>query len=153
MKYEAFWIGSSIGSAAEKGLLLSVPYVLVTSIDSETELGTGSIKERFLSCDDKCEALGSGLITTGRGFSLCASTHGICTGFDEIWCFRERPRRAKSANLGIVAPFNASDDGVPVELIQWMTGANCFLGMGDGIGLNVIGFDRTLNSQLKRPFA
>jgi hypothetical protein len=109
------WIDADIREVVETGLLSQFSSVLLTSIDSTTDLPNG-IGKRVAELDPGCAFLGKGVI--------------------ELWCFERIPSSPVPNDLSLVAPFNMESDLVPSRLISWMAETDCKLGLGDGIGLN-----------------
>lgn len=69
------------------------------------------------------------------------------TGFDEMWILSGVPERGKPQDIRITSdrPLSALSEG----LTDWMTASGCFVGLGDGIGLNFVTVDERLAMRLK----
>jgi hypothetical protein len=132
------WLDTSIGSLirAAPGLLSGYGFVMVTSVDSSTDLvGTPVYTEILRRCD-RCLRLGRSLLIPGNQFEEMSSTLNLFNGFDEIWCFNGIPAGDKPHDLWIVAPLNLAEESLPPSLNDWMDRSGCRLGLGDGAGLN-----------------
>jgi len=68
--------------------------------------------------------------------------HDWLAGFDELWLCSSRPPHGKPDNVRITSDQPLERE--PVGLAAWMINATCFLGLGDGDGLNFATFDGTL---------
>jgi hypothetical protein len=132
------WGNTNIRSAVETGMLARFSYVLITSIDSATDLSVPSMKSGIAHIDPQCWFLGRGVVVQGQSMVKLAEDRNLFTGFDELWCFDRRPSTPKPDDLWIVAPTNIETDldRVALRLVSWMAEADCKLGLGDGIGLN-----------------
>jgi hypothetical protein len=129
------WINADIREVVETGLLSQFSSVLLTSIDSTTDLPNG-IGKRVAELDPGCAFLGKGVIVPGQALERAAAALNLFNGFDELWCFERAPSAPVLNDLSLVAPFNIENDLVPSRLISWMAETDCKLGLGDGIGLN-----------------
>jgi hypothetical protein len=61
----------------------------------------------------------------------------LFTGFDEVWLCRSRPVSGKTLDVRITSDYEPS--AVPRELAIWMDAEQCAIGLGDGVGLVVVG--------------
>lgn len=132
------WTDTSIGVLVRSGtsLLLPFEYILVTSIDSGTDMREMPTAVGIAQRHSECKFLGSGLVIPAAIVVEVADVFKLFTGFDEIWCFEHDPMVAKPEALSLVGPLNLSTDDVPPSLRIWMAESSCKLGLGDGIGLN-----------------
>lgn len=149
-RYASFWVNTSIRHVAEAGLLGEFSHVLVTSIDSSTDLRHGLLRDKLAGVDQHCASLDFGVIISGLGLAKCAQEFALLNGFDEVWCFREKPHVAMPQGVSIVAPFRAGTDLIASDLLLWMEATSCVLGMGDGVGLNVLTVDRGVADCIRR---
>lgn len=101
------------------------PYVLITSLDSETDL------TKIINLPTKpIKTIGKGLL-----FLTSELPKEIFFGFDEIWFFYDENIPEKPEIISIVGPNPIRENQ---NLIDWMDQSNCYLGLGDGEGLNYI---------------
>jgi hypothetical protein len=110
--------------------------VLITSIDSTTNLSDSVIGKRILAGDPACKFLGSAVIVPGKSVVRIAERMDLFNGFDELWCFDRFPSTPKMEDSWIVSPFNIETGSIPPSLVSWMAETDCKVGLGDGIGLN-----------------
>ena len=132
----AGWINTSIRDVTDTGLLSRFGSVLITSIDSTTDLSSVTMKNRLAEVDPNCVLLGSGVMVQGESLVTFAKNMDLFTGFDELWCFERPPSTPRPNDLWIVSPLNLETDSVPPHLASWMDETDCKLGLGDGIVLN-----------------
>lgn len=144
------WINTNIRAVVEAGLLSQFNWVLITSIDSISDLS--AIRGNIARIEARCALLGSGLVVPGESMVRLASDQNLFTGFDELWAFAQRPSVPKPNDLSIAAPYNFETDldSVSPRLVPWMAEAECELGLGDGIGLNYVTQLEGLVSVLER---
>jgi hypothetical protein len=129
------WADTNIRTIAEAGLLSQFGSVLITSIDSTTDLSGSAMRSRIAEFDPTCTSLGVGIVVHGESMARLAAGMNL-GGFDELWCFERFPSTPKPNDLWIVSPFNIETDPVLPQFVSWMTETNCKLSLGDGIGLN-----------------
>lgn len=129
-------IGELIHSRAE--VLGRFTYVLVTSIDSSTDLRTVPDVKEIVEHYDGCSFVGRGLKVPARVIGDIAGAFNLFSGFDEVWWFEEEPTLPAPDGLAIVAPLDLRVDDLPEGIERWMTATNCGLGVGDGIGMNFV---------------
>jgi hypothetical protein len=132
------WLPTSIGALLEDEwrVLANFKFVLITSVDSGIDIAEIMMVKLIAGQFRECEPLGRGLLIPGRRIKEIYDATHIFTGFDEMWCFDEKPDMGKPADLWIVAPLNLDQDDLPPSLARWMAESECRLGLGDGIGLN-----------------
>jgi hypothetical protein len=130
------WIDTNIRTVVEAGLLSRFSYVLISSIDSTTNLATVEMRRVLSQADPECIVFGSGVVVHGQSMVKLVADENLFTGFDELWCFESTPSIAKPDDVFLVAPFNIDTDFVRPRLVTWMAETDCKLGLGDGIGLN-----------------
>jgi hypothetical protein len=132
------WVNSSISEVIREGLMSRFQWALVMSIDSERMLAESRIANRIKTVDPSCSFLGDGVVVSCDKLLHLVHELDLFTGFDEIWCFDVTPREPRPRGLGLTAPLNVEEDGVPTQLGSWMRTSECRLGLGDGIGLNFV---------------
>jgi hypothetical protein len=128
----------NIPAVIEAGLLQQYPFVLMTCIDSHADVAGIGIRQRFFGHDPDCSIIGDGVLTNGRALSQVATE--LFTGFDELWCFERQPNLPHPKGMSIVSPLDLDVDIARMSptLSQWMAHTDCKLGLGDGIGLNIV---------------
>lgn len=138
------WLDTSIGALLTRtdDWLSRFAFVLITSIDSNSQLRQVPAATAIIEQFRKCKFLGNGLLVPTAAMSEIAARFHLFTGFDEVWCFDEEPFSPKPVDLSIVAPLNLDIDEPPPLLSRWLEESNCRLGLGDGIGLNFATPDR-----------
>src|SRR5262249_20356475 len=129
------WLDTNIRQVVESGLLSQFGHVLITSIDSTTELASGAAKSWIAKLNAEYAFLGSGVVLPANSCTNLASDKNLFTGFDELWGFERAPTTPKPDDVWLVAPLNIETDPIPPGLIAWMKKNHCTLGLGDGIGL------------------
>lgn len=136
-------LDTSIGELLRKDadLLLRFAWILVTSIDSMTDLPAETIGGRVIERHPGCGFLGKGLLIPGVDIAGVAAEFDFFNGFDELWCFGEKPKVEKPPDLSIVAPLDLAADDPPRLLPGWIKESGCLLGLGDGVGLNFATLD------------
>jgi hypothetical protein len=142
------WIDTSIVRLlkADGGVLSRYAFVMISSVDSSNDMEGFASGYQFLS-DMGCSDFEKNLLVPGNQIAAVATQ--LFNGFDEIWCFDERPTKPKPSDLWIVPPLDLSRDDVPELLILWMKESNCRLGLGDGIGMNYASLDRETAQRLE----
>jgi hypothetical protein len=137
-----------VGWLVEAGLLARFEYVLVTSLDSDTQLSESGFGKDIASFDARCCLLGSGVLIPGSVIREANAALDLFVWFDEVWCYDSRPKIAKPDNVTIGAPLNLSEEPIPDGVHDWMLDSDCRLGVGDGIGLNFVTPDSQLRDRL-----
>jgi len=145
------WLDTSIGALMRKDVTLisQFAFVMLSSVDSMTNLRDASFTGRLLSQHPESWFLGSTLILPGVELAMATKDFNLFNGFDEIWCFDKPPKLAKPPDLWIVAPLRL-DTEVPRSLKSWMMTSECLVGLGDGIGLNYVTPDEAIAASLER---
>lgn len=140
------WLDTSIGSLLRfsRAWLSNFTTVLVTSVDSTTDMHQMREAAEIIQQYPSCRFLGLGLLTPAEELEGIATRFKLFTGFDELWCFDTKPTIAKPPGLSIVSPLNLESDKAPHQLQDWMRESNCKLGLGDGIGLNYAATDEEI---------
>jgi RHS repeat-associated protein len=137
-------VASSIQLVLQAGLLAQFQYVVITSLDSDDALSTNLIGKRIFDANAGCEFLGSAVVATGIQLADTSSKLQLFNGFDEIWCFNDKPNIPKPFSAWILPPYDIEADPFPLELATWFTKTNCRLGLGDGMGMNIVSDDANL---------
>jgi hypothetical protein len=129
------WSDGSIRLLVEYGVLRFFKYTLLTSLDSATELSFGIVSKTLTNRGLQHKECGLGAL-----FNSCELTKypNVFNGFDEIWCFDVIPILPKPPNATIVSPFDANTDQIDGGLPEWIKDSGCIVGMGDGIGVNIV---------------
>ena len=93
------WLDTSIGSLirAAPQLLSRYGFVLVTSVDSLTDLVGTPLYTQILHRCDRCSRLGRKFLIPGNQFEEISCTLNLFNGFDEIWCFDGIPNGQETA--------------------------------------------------------
>ncbi|HEV7280604.1 MAG TPA: hypothetical protein VGN57_10400 [Pirellulaceae bacterium] len=137
-KYVAGWLDSSVGDmlGALPKASRSTSHALVTCLDSDPR------PSNLLRRSPELLAIAKSCRQVGNGFSVPTSLlierrETLFHGFDEVWFGRSEfvvppPRQAT-----IVGP-DRVDAGAIGALGAWMSKSDCSLGLGDGVGLNVV---------------
>jgi hypothetical protein len=128
----------STNGRSVKDFLSKFHSLLITSIDSTTEIAASRIGERLISADPDSWFLGSAVVVPGKNIARLDQALNLFNGFDELWCFSRKPKLAKPKDVWLVAPLNMESDAISPELRDWMVASGCQLGLGDGEGLNFI---------------
>jgi hypothetical protein len=144
------WLNSNIRAVIGAGLLSQFRSVLITSIDSTTNLSTTVMGDGIRTFDPAYTFLGPGVLVRGESIARIAAAVNLFTGFDELWCFEQPPNRPKPHDLWIVSPFNIETDPIPHDLLPWMAETDCKLALGDGIGLNFATPQEEIARQLEK---
>lgn len=137
-EYVAGWIETSIhdflAEIAEPPS--GMAYALITCLDSNFD-GAFLLKEskHLEGLRDKCELIGSGILTTTQQLLAADRREQIFFGFDEVWFFPHADIRPKPTELIITCPAQIGADHLN-DLIEWMQSNDCSLGLGDGMGMN-----------------
>ena len=130
-----------------------VPYVLVTSLDSATDLRGFAewLVERGL-CDAAPETLvcdrRAAMIIDGSELVRWAQHDDVLVGFDEVWIFGTKPTTLPPTDCWLVAPKRLDEDSPSAAMLVWMAQAGCAVGLGDGYGTNFVATDIGLARRL-----
>jgi hypothetical protein len=125
-------------------------FVMITTIDSSSDIAGIANGYRLFDIYGECSIHGEALLLPGDRIENLHQRFNLFNGFDEIWCFNERPRLVKSSDLSIVAPLNLAVDDTPPLLASWMKQSGCKLGLGDGIGMNIVTPDLSLMTMIEK---
>lgn len=121
--------------------------VLISSIDSHREVGQMPWVREHLAQDPRWALSVSPLTTSGRKVVEAVRSGRVFFGFDEVWVPSRLPVAVPPAEAYLVAPRKLSQ-GVPEAVIRWMNVSECWLGIGDGAGLNSVARDFDLADKL-----
>jgi hypothetical protein len=132
------WVDASIGVLIRRDapLLTRFLSVLVTSLDSDTDLPSSTLGRSIVQQHHQCMFVGKGLLIPRSEIAAIEGGFHLFNGFDEIWCFEEVPTEPKPADVWIVSPLDLRSDDPPPSLLSWMRRSRCALGLGDGVGMN-----------------
>lgn len=134
------WVDTSIEALLRNApdILARYSHVLVTSLDSTTDLPHAATARAIVQSCPSCGFLDRGLIMPVAEMPVVAEKFDPFNGFDEMWFFADRPMEDKPTGLSIVGPLNLGSDPLPLLLGAWMKKSRCQLGLGDGIGMNYV---------------
>src|SRR5438309_1675256 len=110
------WIDSGIGPLIELGLLSRFSFVLVTCVDSITNLSTSIVGARIIEQDPSCTFLGSGIVIPGSSISGMSRTLKLFNGFDEVWGFEQKPTKPKPDDFCIMPPLKIEEEEISQSL-------------------------------------
>jgi hypothetical protein len=150
-----YWVGTIPGCIRDVLIHTVRPakelkYVLITSIDSCSNLRGLPTVQAVAKRGEIEGFLGEAPIMEGDHLGDLDKDHNLFNGFDEIWFFRDIPSVGLPRGISIAGPTRL-DEMVPDGLIDWMRKAGCDLGLGDGIGLNFIAWDRAVAEAIAVP--
>ncbi len=145
-------VESSIGAfvLSAEPFFLACPFVLLAVLDSSTRVGElPSVKRALASQGIVARGDARALLITGNEFvRLARPEERLLNGFDEVWL-------AESANVRHLRPVRITGDvdlgthEVPSALFESMAGCDCFLGLGDGLGMNYVSTRRSLAQRIE----
>jgi hypothetical protein len=133
--------------AANASRILDLPYVLISSIDSDTQV---SDMRWVTACrlDAPAWALSlSPLVISGASTIDLLADDNLFTGFDELWIPTGPPFAQPPDDAYLVAP-RELDTEVPAAVLAWLEVSECRLGVGDGYGMNYAVCDLALGRDL-----
>jgi len=150
-KLVAGWIDTSIGTLVrhEPAFLSRFAYWMITSIDSDIALADNRTPGRIVERHVGCAFLGASVLIPRDLGPRVPTEFNLFTGFDEVYLFDARPVTPLPAGVGIVAPADLSVDALSPGLQSWMLESACALGLGDGIGMNLVTPHGSLATQLE----
>lgn len=139
------WVDTSIGELVRTRAeaLTRFTHVLITSIDSSTDLHEVPTVQEVVGRYDGCGFLGRSLKMPAQVVSEITGTFNLFNGFDEVWWFSKEPLLPLPEGVTIVSPLDLREDELPEDLERWMAASGCNLGLGDGIGMNFVTPDAT----------
>jgi hypothetical protein len=127
-----------------------LPYVLIASVDSDTDVGDMPWARERLSHEPEWAISTSPLVISGRDAVELLRGGRVSFGFDEVWIPAGVPISAPPHEAYLVAPRRLAHS-VPPPVAEWMEASGCRLGLGDGDGLNFVAADLELASSLGLP--
>ena len=134
------WFDSSIRTLheAEPMFFAGFGFVLVSTLDSTAAVVQSRLGREATRRCPGVAALGKGLLVPGADIANLVDEFDLFQGFDEVWCFEDRPTVVRPDTFPLVSPTRLAGGDVPPALVDWMKATQCKLGLGDGGGLNVV---------------
>src|SRR6266567_3473392 len=98
------WLDTSITRllSADTRILSRFAFIMVTSIDSSDDMT--AMSHEIVKRRPGCSLLGGTLLVPGDQIAELAFE--LFNGFDELWCFDEKPKQARPRDLWIMSPLN-----------------------------------------------
>jgi len=118
-------------------------YVLVVTIDSSHILTELPAIQKGIEKGFDITFFDSKIILTNEVIRKVNKEFSLFNGFDEIYCFLEKPKALSPKKAFLTGPTEI-ENKIPDDLEQWMLNNNCLLGLGDGIGLNYITTEKAI---------
>lgn len=119
-----------------------IAYVAITSMDSNRGEWIVNAFTDYVSGSSGIEfkPYKNGVVISGKKFAEIIEAGDLFSHFIEIWCFSTFPDEIPGEEMKITSewPIVTESTSKKNAIIQWMQNANCYAGIGDGIGLNVI---------------
>lgn len=146
------WLDTSIGLLLESqdAMFAGYAYVLITRVDSATDLRQVPTARAIIERYPACRFLGGGLVIPAGALAEAGKEFNLFNGFDEAWWFSREPQLPKPDAVFLVAPLDLRDDAVSDQLRDWMRASGCELGLGDGVGLNYVALDESVALELEK---
>ncbi len=143
---------SSVRKLVENNVafLNEIPFVLITSVDSEIALSSAIIGRSIIEGYPKCKFLGTGIVVPRGLLFEVHNSLDLFHGFDEVWFFTKEPTLQKPNDGWLVGPLNLNLENLAPSLAHWMSESACNLGLGDGTGLNVATQDEEIAKEIER---
>jgi hypothetical protein len=133
--------------AANASSIRALPYVLISSIDSDTQVsGMRWVTARRLDAHAWALSL-SPLVISGASTVDLLADDNLFTGFDELWIPTRLPIAQPPDEANLVAP-RELDIEAPAAVLAWLEVSECRLGVGDGYGMNYAVRDFALGRDL-----
>jgi hypothetical protein len=133
--------------AANASRIRDLPYVLVSSIDSDSKVSDMRwATARRLDAPAWALSL-SPLVISGASIVDLLSDDNLFTGFDELWIPTGLPIAQPPDEAYLVAP-RELDTEAPAAVLAWLEVSECRLGVGDGYGMNYAVRDLALGRDL-----
>lgn len=134
---------------ARTEVLTTLSCALLSCIDSNTQLAEIPLIQQLVTqAPQDCAFLGSGLVCTIECLYDFKRRSELFNGFDEVWFFARRPEHKRPDTGYLVAPYNVVRDELSNAVADWMRDTDCYVGLGDGIGINIISRDPSVVIQL-----
>jgi hypothetical protein len=132
--------------AANMSKIRELPFVLVSSIDSERQVSTMPwVEARRRASPTWAHSLSPLVISGASTIDLLADAK-LFTGFDELWIPAELPIAQPPEDAHLVSPREL--DAESPTVFRWLSASQCRLGVGDGYGLNYVRSDPALARHL-----
>lgn len=153
-KSRGWFLARAEGSVAQvlearTKLLTTLSYALLSCIDSNTQLAEMPLIQQLVThAPQDCAFLGSGLVCTVECLYDFKRRHELFNGFDEVWFFARRPEHKRPRTGYLMAPYNIVRDELSSAVADWMRDTDCYVGLGDGIGINIVSCDPSVVLQL-----
>lgn len=112
-------------------------YWLIAALDSDRRPAASLSGTTLLETPEVSFIRGDGLWVSRATLSELVAGGGLFAGFDEIWGFAEDVR-ATVTNCPVSIATDLQDRAPTTDLQVWMATHRPLLGLGDGIGLNVV---------------
>jgi hypothetical protein len=112
--------------------------VLVTCVDSVRAVATTHLARALLERFPGCSVMGDGVLVPGLLVTEVEAALGMFVGFDEVWCFLRSPEREKPPALSVLPPPGFDVAEAPLGVARWMVESGCQLALGDGLGMNYV---------------
>ena len=120
------------------------PCVLVSSVDSCTEVGSMEWVDAIVDLDRGRQRSSDAVVISGADLVRAAETDEVFFGFDEFWLCTVTPADGPPAGAYVVAPISLDHETVPSAVVEWLRSPFVVAGFGDGDGLNFVSRDRTV---------
>jgi len=140
--------GATVGGwlTANASAIVSLPYVLISSVDSCSDVGAMPwATSRRIS--DPGWALSEAPLVISGAAVVDLLKAGLFTGFDELWIPGSIPVADPPTSASLVSP-RRLDESLPLAVVDWLTASGCHLGVGDGDGMSFVVVDRVLGARL-----
>jgi hypothetical protein len=126
----------------------SADAVLISMLDSNENIHELPAVAGTFVTSDSTELLSSEpFVVNGAGLLRLLGRRDLFTGFDEIWLLRHVVDAPPPVDASLVAPEQVGSEP-PESVAKWMEDSGAVLGLGDGIGMNFVGADDGLLTQL-----
>lgn len=138
--YTAGWFDSSIHDFLKEvpRPFANMRFALITCLDSSADLPPLVARSPGLKrLGSHLKPLGKGLLVSTKRLLDVERSERIFFGFDEVWFFPKEPGAPKPDTICLVGPDRIGQESLRLAL-PWMSQTSCSIGLGDGIGLNVM---------------
>jgi hypothetical protein len=123
--------------------------VLIKTLDSINNIKSCSnLIQVIHQYDIPIKYVNQSLLVDGKSLIKITNHYDLFTGFDELWFLNSAGEIDLFNGVSIVTPPSFLDV-LPTDLIIWMKKADCYLGLGDGCGLNYITTEKTVASLIE----
>lgn len=117
--------------------LQSLPFVMVTSMDSDRRPGLMPWARRRVLSEASWAISTAPLVLHGSGIVDLLDDSNLFTGFDEVWIPASADGAEPPPAAFLVAP-RRLEYALPASIEQWALASGARLGLGDGDGLNIV---------------